>query len=74
MDRQRAMELEKALQGHRDSPELKMVRQLLEYNLERVKTTLLTAMPETICRLQGEGEAYRTLARVFSRPDIQSQQ
>lgn len=51
-----------------------MVRQLLEYNLERVKTTLLTAMPETICRLQGEGEAYRTLARVFSRPDIQSQQ
>lgn len=55
------------LQEIKGSPEMHLIRELLQCLLDEAKENLITCEPATCGRLQGQAEAYRTLLRRLDR-------
>lgn len=52
----------------RNEPVVQTIQMLLDLGMEKVKTALLTAVPEDVRRLQGRAEAFKEMAKWISDP------
>lgn len=74
MTREKLAELEKELRLRKESPEVKLVLQLVEAYIDKSKEHLTTSGPAETPMHQGEVRALRAVLQVFNRVPLPTQQ